>query len=809
MTQRIYNTLPSIQQGIDISPDWGLWGLVVPEVATNLFPNPSWENATTALTGVTFNNSSGARVTTNASRGATSVRVTPSSSAASYMEYSIATATLGVVANTNYTWSLDIFVPGGGQMRLEARDSTNVLATYDFTAAGDWQRVSLPYVSLASGLNANQLFRLTRLSGSGLFYTDGWQLEQKSYPTTYVDGNVPGCYWVGGNDISQSVRPLGIRGGRYYNFRDFGLVNSGFAGAGLTSVDNISQPYGLLGGAFYQRTVLNERILNLHFRLNSKAGVDGLLKLRKLLEGWVSPDPTTQEGVPLLLAYQAGDCGVPKGRMITLPVYFHTGLEGNIFNPSVEDVTLQFVDFLNSGFKELFDQYANLPNVVIGPGGYLLIQRTTDGVFTVQTSISQYTALFYDLTRTLWYSNYATVTNGTTSQAVNSAVLAMAADANNNIYFGGGFTTPFNWVMSWNGTVFAAVGATINGIVRALAFDSYGYIWAGGDFLAPASRLARLSGGAWAAVGTGANGVVRGIAVGQDRFTYIVGDFTQLNGVSNVRVGRFNNATNAYGTAMGTGLTGGGATVNCVAISPSGLVYVGGDFTTAGGVAAQSIAVWNGTSWGALGANTLTGVVKSLTFDSKGDLIVAGSNLILTPYNPVTDPYSRGGLKWNGSNWLHTDVTGADTTVEFTVTASSRTGNNTAISVTPGAQATEYPSVIDVVNAGNTTVFPQLIIKTSSYPLLSIINYTTKKAIYFSYTPVNGETLTLNTDPKVGVSLVSNAFGDVSSAILPGSDIGQFGLVPGVNKIGALLASSGGNYLNYKNTYISIDGIVT
>jgi hypothetical protein len=64
------------------------------------------------------------------------------------------------------------------------------------------------------------------------------------------------------------------------------------------------------------------------------------------------------------------------------------------------------------------------------------------------------------------------------------------------------------------------------------------------------------------------------------------------------------------------------SSVNSIAID-SDYVYAGGDFTTAGGVTANGIARWNGTSWSALGSGVDTDV-QSLAFAPNGDLYAGG-----------------------------------------------------------------------------------------------------------------------------------------------------------------------------------------
>ena len=80
------------------------------------------------------------------------------------------------------------------------------------------------------------------------------------------------------------------------------------------------------------------------------------------------------------------------------------------------------------------------------------------------------------------------------------------------------------------------------------------------------------------------------------------------------------------------------------AVAASGSdVYVGGSFSTAGGISATNVAKWNGSTWSALGIG-VNNDVYALTVSSN-DLYVGGLFL------------KAGGLtanrvaKWNGSTW--------------------------------------------------------------------------------------------------------------------------------------------------------------
>ena len=84
------------------------------------------------------------------------------------------------------------------------------------------------------------------------------------------------------------------------------------------------------------------------------------------------------------------------------------------------------------------------------------------------------------------------------------------------------------------------------------------------------------------------------------RHLYVGGNFTTAGGATANRVARWDGAA---WHSLGNGTTNGvGGTVSAILpVSPTE-VYVGGTFTTAGVVAANRIARFDGTSWSALGS---------------------------------------------------------------------------------------------------------------------------------------------------------------------------------------------------------------
>ena len=127
------------------------------------------------------------------------------------------------------------------------------------------------------------------------------------------------------------------------------------------------------------------------------------------------------------------------------------------------------------------------------------------------------------------------------------------------------------------------------------------------------------------------------------------GNFTTAGNVAANRIASWNGVE---WTPLGVGL---GGAANALAVMPSGDLIAAGDFTTAGGATAARIARWNGTSWSPLGSG-VSSSVYALAVLPTGQLVAGGSL------------FSAGGApaariaQWNGSAWsaMGSGVTGVD-----------------------------------------------------------------------------------------------------------------------------------------------------
>jgi hypothetical protein len=168
--------------------------------------------------------------------------------------------------------------------------------------------------------------------------------------------------------------------------------------------------------------------------------------------------------------------------------------------------------------------------------------------------------------------------------------------------------------------------------------------------------LQRSALGNWAAMGTGGAGASLGVqafAQAADGSLYVGGDFTSMGGVANT--GNIAKWDGSAWSALTSGLNAG---VFALAMAPNGTtLYVGGVFLNADGIAnADRIASWNGSAWSALstGAND---TVNALAVGPDGTLYAGGN------FTSIGGVAINRIAQWNGSAWSALAVSGADAPV--------------------------------------------------------------------------------------------------------------------------------------------------
>ena len=152
---------------------------------------------------------------------------------------------------------------------------------------------------------------------------------------------------------------------------------------------------------------------------------------------------------------------------------------------------------------------------------------------------------------------------------------------------------------------------------------------------------------AWFPLGTGinngTNGEVWALAViGSD--LYVGGNFTTAGGNTANHIAKWNGSSWSP-LISSNNVNGINGMVSALAVIGTDL-YAGGWFTIAGGIPAVNIAKWDGTNWSALGNGLqAAGAINALA--------AMGNNLYATSY--ILDPALGGPgnliVKWDGANW--------------------------------------------------------------------------------------------------------------------------------------------------------------
>ncbi len=685
------------------------------------------------------------------------------------------------------------------------------LGSTAFTTGGTWQRYSVSYTEASGGGN-RFLIAYTETAATLLpFSVDGAQVEVGSV-TTQIDGDEPGCYWLGAPHASQSARSGTYRGGgSVVALADLGLRVDQALGIGMMPLENTSLSFALTDGAEYQHTRAKERPFTLTAYVGGTTQRDYHITRRTILNALKIDVVDPQQ--PLRLWYVGGE------GTIAIDAVLDAGMEGaqKISQTGFgENAAIRFIAY-DPYWHATTDEGTTLAaRVSIGSANWIA-KRAPNGQWGTLgaagvTVNNQVQCLAVGTDNTLFLSGIFTTVGGTSRPylgqydpttnlfgtlaggTANSFVRVIAVNSQGSLYIGGTFNqlggTTVGYIGLWNGAAFSTFGSmsgdanTADG-VKTLAWNRYGTMFIGGDFTkangtaafyaalyGPGGPMGTLIGVSGASTITGN---VYTMAVGLDDTLYIGGIFGSAGGT-----GQINNIafwrSNALGR-MGSGADSVG--VFSLATMPDGRIAVGGQHTYIGSVYAPGAAIWNGVQYQPMGSGlTNTTQVFKIRPMADGQMIVGGaftrSGSIALP-----DPETR----WNGYTFLPLDIDLQNVGQINDVVVGYDQTLYVAGSFTGTAQAAQVASL---VNTGMADAYPviktRLAAASGTGRLYQILNTTLGVGIFLDYALLPGEEITLITEPGKR-SLQSSFMGNIFGRIIPGSNITALRLLPGTNTV--------------------------
>lgn len=389
---------------------------------------------------------------------------------------------------------------------------------------------------------------------------------------------------------------------------------------------------------------------------------------------------------------------------------------------------------------------------------------------------------------------WAALGTGITGAA--TSVFAITEDASGNIYAGGTFTgaggvANTSQLAKWNGAAWVSITPTVaNNSVLAIAFDNVGNLYAGGSFTTingvAAVGIAKFDGTTWTALAAGPTGVsINSLLFDRAWNLYVGGTYT----FTSTNIAKYVPSTNTW-VALGVGLTGGA--VRGIAFDDGGNLYVGGQFTASGAVTLTKLARWTGSGWFPLSTGTAggTNAVSEMTWNGIQHLLYIGG--VFTSAGGISTPDSA--VTWNGGGFGFLDVdlpgTAQVNAIQFGVDGTMYVGFDSGL-VPPQSAITGSTTTVN--NPGSAETYPTIKLygppSGAAVRMWNLSNTSTLKNIFFNLFLNVGEIATLVFTPD-HLQFTSNIQGDISSLILPGSSEAEFYLKPGDNTLSMLSAGS-------------------
>jgi hypothetical protein len=671
---KIHHSPPSIVDGY-IHDSRGQFFVVVPEASINRVINPAFEHtdfdrgySPDPFSGITINRGTG-----NVRRWYACAEV--SGPASSWIETTAYTS-----KPPPWTFSLDIRVFDlSSIVALELMYPITDELIYrkvfqNFPKADEWYRLYITYFE--KNRNHPQNIKcVLRLVNGQTVRTDGWQFEEKPYPTTYFDGDMdvlkhPGYgeelqWWDAEPHSSVSHRSKHDRaGGRLLSLSDIsplistlvdtqgtyceraGIQITGYSGLDAASIKNSLTPY-LGDGSRLMGTTAPERQFSLRGRIAAQSA-NMYNAIRGALTRLFTPDGTIPQQ-PASIIYRPYDCNDSRfmeyERDIEIRCLYQGGLEGNRHSLYQEDVEIKFVcpeprlfQVGSTAFQAGTNQGLSTKQVVHG-----VLRRLSERK-VANAPLRQHEAykLAWDnigdgpletFTSTVLQSGFASVTK---------------VSPLGYIYFGGAFTADSTGTGGFpcnNLVRFVPNQDSLHGgqwydhdmptRVHAIVFDLNRRAWFGGDFGLAYSDFEA----------NGTPGINFILSVTEPVYTLA------LDRAGDILIGGAMPTYNYLAIidrdtlAVQTFYGGTDGSVHEIAIGLDNSIYVSGSFLNAGGAPAGKIAKNKDGLWLDLSSDPADGTVITLEVSRSGVLYAGGD------FQRIGGINANAIAKFNGAKW--------------------------------------------------------------------------------------------------------------------------------------------------------------
>jgi len=800
--------------------------LLVPDGTVNYIKNPSFRFGTTGWIAV---GSSLSRTLDHARWNIASLQIDTTGASL----YEGAYYRVSSLANENSPATGSVYVRGSGFVRIRLLDNPT----------------GKEYASQAMRLNDNRWQRIDvsgRIKGSDdvrlyietadhaqatTFYVDGAQLELHPYATTYCDGDQDGCYWNVMHHGSVSTRSATTRaGGRWVEIygkdqAEKDLYMTVVGGMGMAPIRNNIQSFSDAPGSSHQNVKVMDRVVTITFnarnvsfkKICSPVSRQALHELRQDLIDLVKPDKTGGDE-EIILEYLDGDY------KIYLNVRYDGGLEGewdlrnqwlNSFplrllavspfmyedNQDVSVLDFQERETVNYVMQRLdgqwsemnggFNTYAN--EFTIGKNGEVIavgqFNKANNDAGAIDPEIFANFVAYWDGTQWNQYGSGA-----------NDIINSVAVGPNGYIYVTGAFTSiggvAANRIAYWDGSSWNAMGTGLGAAGFVVRVAPNGDVYAGGSFEIAGGNeahfIARYD-GTWHPIGlyAGLNNAVYTMDITPDgEQIFIGGAFTDEYGDPGDQVINYVVEYEPFFGQffyMGDGFD---ALVRKITVAKSGRVYAVGDFTTSGDQTMLYISYWNGAAWYAVSSGA-DNTVRDISVSDDGSILIAGD------FTRVGAADAQGVALYNGTSWvlLDVDILYNGYSVIF--------GDNGNMFLSLDGTLATFSGITTVENNSTAEVNPKIYL-VGPCTLRWLENQTTHRRLCADLDLLENEDAII--DFAKG-TIESSIRGDLSWAVSSGSDMRAWTLVPGSNKIAALMVNDtdAKMYISYVQRHWSVD----